>query len=306
MLVKSIIFIASSLLIFVIYCDFTQASRILFAAPHSTKSHHGMIVPLVIELARRGHHVTLINNYATNSLKQVENVTTIIIDELAIDMAQFPTFDDLIAPSLMRKLRLSYATIVTIKNNPIRTAQLTFSDTRVIDLINNHQFDLVIISEANPFVGYALAWHFEAPFILMSPNTLIPGRAESLGDDEHYSYYPVFSTDYSDKMTLPQRIHNFAIGKVFEWIHSIGRGSEIRSIAQQKALPNCPSLDEIVKNISLVFTYTHPTFTYPVALAPKIIEIGGLHCRPAKPLTAVILFIIVRMKINIQFILYIF
>ena len=292
MLVKSLIFSASPLLVVLLWvvigCDLAQCSRILFAAPHATKSHHGMIVPLVTELARRGHHVTLINNYAADSLKQVDNVTAIIIDELVIDMAQFPKFDDLITPSFTSKVRLSYTTFVTIKNNPIRTAQVTFDDPRVLDLINNHRFDLVIISEANPFVGYALAWHFKAPFILMSPNTLIPGRAESLGDDEHYSYYPVFGTHYSDKMTLSARIHNFIIGKVFEWVHSIGRGSEIRSIAQQKALPNCPPLDDIVKDISLVFTYSHPTFTYPVALAPKIIEIGGLHCRPAKPLPAVI------------------
>ena len=277
------------LLLMMVLLNVVQGSRILVVAPHGTKSHHGMLVPIVAELARRGHQLTFINNYIADALQNVENVTDLIIDEMKIDPTQFPRFDEIISPpSLINKMRLAYRTISVISKAPTRTAKLVFDDPRVRNLlIDNHQFDLLIISEANPFIGYAMAWHFKAPFILISPNTLIPGRAESLGDDEHYSYYPVFSTRFTDKMKLAERILNLITGKIFEWIHSVGPGPTVRSIVQKKGIPNCPPMHEIGKDVSLIFTYSHPTFTYSRTLPPKIVEIGGLHCRPAKPLKPV-------------------
>ena len=62
--------------------------------------------------------------------------------------------------------------------------------------------------------------------------------------------------------------------------------SSIRTTVQRLAFPDCPPLIEIEKNVSLVFTNTHPAFTYPRTLPPQVIEVGGIHCRPAKLLPA--------------------
>jgi glucuronosyltransferase len=265
-----------------------QQHRILVVAPHGTKSHHNMIVPLVKELAARGHQLTVISNYVANDLQKRENVRDIVMDQLAIDMSQYPNvFDMITTPGSFTKY-LNYIQVIVgamLKTAP-HTAQETFSDPRIKDLIDNDRFDLLMISEACPLIGYAMAWHFKTPFIMLSPNVLFPGRASSLGDGEQYSYAPFLFTRFSDRMTFTQRMINMIAANAFDWVHTRMHEPAIRSIIRQQVIPDCPPLYDIEKNISLVFTNTHPSFTYPRALPPQVIEVGGIHCRPAKPLPA--------------------
>ena len=283
---KQVLFLLLSFVTAVVESSTSSHHRILVVAPHGTKSHHNMMVPLVKELARRGHQLTVITNYVANDLQELENVRDIVMDQLAIDMSQYPNvFDMITTPGSFTKY-LNYIQVIVgamLKTAP-HTAQETFSDPRIKDLIQNEPFDLVMISEACPLIGYAMAWHFQSPFIMLSPNVLFPGRASSLGDSEQYSYAPFLFTRFSDRMTFSQRMINMIAANAFDWIHTRWHEPVIRSIIRQQVMPDCPPLYDIEKNISLVFTNTHPSFTYPRTLPPQVIEVGGIHCRPAKTL----------------------
>lgn len=45
-----------------------------------------------------------------------------------------------------------------------------------------------------------------------------------------------------------------------------------------------PSIDELRKNISLIFVNAHRAITYPRPSMPGLISIGGAHIKPPKPL----------------------
>ena len=267
-----------------------EGSRILVAAPFGTKSLQNIFVPLVKELARRGHHITVISNYAaTYDGDDISNIREIIIDQLALEMSAYPNiFEYLLSPWSLETIRktiemLSATSRITREVAP----HATFDDPRVRDLVANDKFDLVFISEASPVLGYQFAWHFKAPMIASSPNVLIPGRATQLGDDEHYSYVPFLMSSYSDRMTLYQRTINVLFSKLFVTFFTWNY-PEMWSKIEAKGLFNqLPSYEEIAKNVSLVFTNTHPSFSYPRALPPQVIEIGAMHCRPAKLLPKV-------------------
>lgn len=85
-------------------------------------------------------------------------------------------------------------------------------------------------------------------------------------------------------MTLYQRIINVFLTKTFLFFGYNIHLSGSRSIFKRLINPECPSLLELEKTISLVFINSHPSFNYPRTLPPQVIEIGGLHCRPPKPL----------------------
>ena len=265
-----------------------ESSRILIVVPHGTKSQQNMFVPLVKELAQRGHQLTVITNYVSNDLKNRDNVRDIVLEQLAFSM--WNVFDSITSTESYITKSIHYLQVTAsgmMKTAP-RTARETFSDPRIKELIDNDQFDLVMISEANPFVGYPLAWHFKAPIIMLSPNVLFPGRATSLGDGEHHSYAPFFFTRFSDRMTFIQRMTNMLAATAFDWVHTRMHEPAIRSLVQSQGIPDCPPLYDMEDDIALVFTNTHPSFTYPRALPPQVIELGGIHCRPAKPLPQVV------------------
>ena len=261
----------------------TDGSRILFTAPHGTKSHQNMYVPLTKELVRRGHHVTIITNYVNDELTKLDDVRQIWIEKLVLDLSMFPNAFEVMKDA-SAKLRMTYKLIEMTFFFPNFVAEATFEDPQVQQLMANEKFDLVIISEACGPTCYPFGWHFKVPFIIMSPNVLFPGRAENLGDDEHYSYVPFFMSPLTDKMSLSQRTFNYLMVKLFMFAGHDVHINAVHSVFKQRINPYCPSLIEIEKNVSLVFTNTHPSFSYPRTLPPQVIEVGGLHCRPAKPL----------------------
>merc|ERR1712137_57494 len=62
-----------------------DCGRIIVAQPFGPRSSQNVFIPLVAELAKRGHHVTLITNTASSQLKALANVREIILDELTVD-----------------------------------------------------------------------------------------------------------------------------------------------------------------------------------------------------------------------------
>lgn len=271
------------LLSVVVVISLVDGSRILIAAPYGTKSHQNVYIPLAQELVRRGHHITIISNYLNDEIATLENVRQVWIEKLVIDMSQFP---NLFAPKedLSTRLRKSYEIFKAMFNFQNMIAEATYEDPQVQQLMATETFDLVMFSESCGMTCYPFGWHFKVPAIAISPNVMYPGRAELLGDDEHYSYVPFLLTSFSDKMNLSQRTINFIVSKIFQYVSHDLPIRTVESMFKRLTNPACPPLLELEKNISLVLTNTHPSFSYPRVLPPQVIEVGGLHCRPANPL----------------------
>ena len=259
-------------------------SRILVVAAHGTKSHQNVYVPLTKELVGRGHHVTLITNYDIGEVAQHDNVEQILLEQLALDTSIFPNMFKLMTGTWMNKIEIGIEIVKMMFTFPAMVAETTYGDSRIQKLMATEKFDLVMFSEACGLTCYPFGWHFKAPTIAMSPNVLFPGRAALLGDDEHYSYVPFIMSSYTDQMTLTQRLGNYVISKLFNTLVHDWHIDSIHNIFKKMVDPECPPFIEIEKNFSLVFTNSHPSFSYPRTLPPQVIEVGGLHCRTARPL----------------------
>jgi len=144
-------------------------------------------------------------------------------------------------------------------------------------------FDMVMVSQFFSPTGYPLAWYFNATLAMYSPAGLFPGIAPVLGDSDHAAYLPNGIMDFSDRMSLPQRIINTVAIFFTEQLFLQWSKSSIYDIVK-KVLPDCPPLDDIEKETSLIFANTNPVFSYRRPMTPEMVEIGGIHCTPAKPL----------------------
>ena len=108
-----------------------------------------------------------------------------------------------------------------------------------------------------------------------------------MGDSEHPEYIPNKLSELTEKMTLLERIQNTLLLNIYMYMPKYGLVPGYDNIIRQH-LPDFPSVLDVEKNISLLFTNTHPSINYPRASPPGMIEIGALHCRPAKQLKPVI------------------
>ena len=276
-------FLIPLLVVFFVTISSIEGSRILIAAPFGTKSHQNVYVPLTTELVRRGHHVTVITNYASDELTKLDNVRQIWIEKLVYNTSHFPNlFETIKDPST--KHQMTFKSLNVFFTFPRMITEGTYEDPQVQQLMATDNFDLVMFTEGCSLSCYPFGWHFKSPMIVLSPNILFPGRAQSLGDDEHLSYIPFLFSSLTGKMTLSQRIVNVMLSKFYLFVaHNFHVGT-VESIVRRLVNPECPPLLDIEKNISLIFTNSHDSFNYPRTLPPQVIEVGGLHCRPANPL----------------------
>ena len=146
-------------------------------------------------------------------------------------------------------------------------------------LLEDRQFDVVIVEV---FVGdamFALGQYYNAPVIAVS--TTVPSKwtSDLLGLSHFSSHLPNILCGFSDKMNFWQRMYN----SLSYWFEDIATELYYRP-KQQKLLEkywpnkaNVPRLDQILRNISLVFVNSHVTYATPQPLAPNLIEIGGIH-----------------------------
>ena len=262
-----------------------EGSRILISSPYGTKSYHNMYVPLATELTRRGHHVTIITNYGSSELEKVDNVRQIVMDKLVIDMSPYPNaFEAMLSLKLM--LRSARLGLKSMFDQSLIVTKTLYEDERIKDLMANDHFDLVMVGITFNSGSYPLAWHFKAPLVMLTPNAVFPGVMEALGDDDQTSFLPFFLSSFSNKMNLLQRTINTIATRMYGYYIHQYHQTAIQSILRQGPVPDCPHPRELEKNISLVLTNTHPAINYARTMPPIIVEVGAMHCRPAKPLPA--------------------
>lgn len=87
----------------------------------------------------------------------------------------------------------------------------------------------------------------------------------------------------TDRMSLFQRVINTAVTHSLSLYQDHFIFPQIQP-AINKFFPGSPSLVELKANLSAAFANTHPAFNYPRAYPPGVVELGGIHCRPAKSL----------------------
>ncbi|XP_063221122.1 UDP-glycosyltransferase UGT5-like [Bacillus rossius redtenbacheri] len=260
-----------------------STARILGVFPFPGRSHVVIYSSLLRGLAARGHNVTVFSAYSLD--QPVANYTAV---KLALDLSAQADIRKNKGLFSFGEQNPFFTIVISHVLAPTFTEQ-TFQQSSIQDLIAtaNEKFDLVIIEDlyADAFAGFA--HKFDAPLIYMSPITGYPWTNDLIGNPSPDSYVPSIFSQYSDHMTFRERLFNTVIntfGRLFRQLYYIPRQN---SMMRQyfKGVPNLPHISEIItQRTALVFTYAMPGVSYPQPLLPNLIQIGGMHLKPVKPL----------------------
>ena len=82
-------------------------------------------------------------------------------------------------------------------------------------------------------------------------------------------------------MTLPQRLLNTVLTHGLNLYQNWFVFPRIQPRID-RFFPNSPPLSELKMNISAAFANTHPALSYPREMPPGAVELGAIHCRPAR------------------------
>lgn len=269
--------------------QFGKTSKILFLLPIASKSHHNVFEPLVLELAKRNHEIILLSPFKPANLPP--NVESVI----AAPLESMFGGSDTANPFELRKMG-KFATLVNVTDLFTNACNLIFSHERVQQLLRESTFDLVFFDVYMDGCIAGLLPHFKAPYIYITTVPAVNAITERIGTHLPPSFIPDKDLEYTDRMTFTERFGNLVMQRVLEVMSNIFETPNEETIYRKYLGKNYPSIAEINSKVNMIFMNSHFIMNYPRPLLPDIIEVGGMHCRPSRPLPNVIIFIIFWQK----------
>ncbi|XP_044733862.1 UDP-glycosyltransferase UGT5-like isoform X2 [Chrysoperla carnea] len=252
--------------------------KILGVFPHAGKSHFMVFVPILRELTRRGHEVTVISHFPeTHPLPNYTDISIVGAGEIGLN--NIPT-----SMIVNNKFRNILDHFFLGQKGAQNCEALNYPQVQNL-IRSNKTYDLIIHEHFNTDCFMALNYIFKAPNIGLSSCTMMPWLFDRFGIPNNPSYMPVNLLHYGDKMTFFERV----INTVAYFLHSYILADILMTKPADNAVKmylgeNIPSVAEIVKNTSLFLINTHYTLNRARPYPPNVIEISGVHLDTPKAL----------------------
>ncbi|XP_044733443.1 UDP-glycosyltransferase UGT5-like [Chrysoperla carnea] len=252
--------------------------KILGVFPHGGKSHFFVFAPILRELARRGHEVTVISHFPEkNPLPNYTDISIIGAGRIGFNNIPVSAFSDGIFKNIFRHIQLA-------ADGQRNCEALNYPQIQNL-VRSNKTFDLILQENFNSDCFMALNYIFQAPSIGLSSCTVMTWLHARFGIPVNPSYRPITNLPHGDKMTFYQRVSNTVYYFIHGYLIPVMFMTKQDDIAVRKYLgANIPSVADIAKNTSLFLINTHYTLNKAWAYPPNVIEISGVHLDKPKAL----------------------
>ena len=161
-------------------------------------------------------------------------------------------------------------------------------DIQSIKNSKNKLFDLAIVDGIVNDFSLPLVEYLNIPFILYDPGPGINWNLALKDVAMDYASIPPMFGDYTNPMTLIQRMTNLMLNEAFLIVR---RHYLLRSLDNviRNDFPNARSISEIEKKAELVFANVDPVTSWLRAYPPSFIPVRALHVRAAQSIPEVCL-----------------
>ncbi|XP_068217266.1 UDP-glycosyltransferase UGT5-like isoform X2 [Palaemon carinicauda] len=248
-----------------------RSYKVLVLLPVGSKSHRNVFMPLVEALADRGHKIDMLTSY---DIKH-KNLN---IREIPHGLPHYPKAQI----NMFDVAKRTSGIIGALKERVCKMARDMYQVPHVKELYRRRkEYDIIIIDHL--FHEFTYPFAHEMPFITVATPGMDSRQSAVLGNPLSPAYMPSF-------LFAPNCEH--VLGRLSNAIASIilpfyWRNWEVIPAVQKEIdihFPDLPPLLDIEKNQSLVLLNSHFSTGLTVPLLPSQVEVGGMHCRPAKPL----------------------
>ncbi|XP_026874625.2 UDP-glucuronosyltransferase 2C1-like [Electrophorus electricus] len=248
---------------------------------------------IIDELIIRGHSVTVVTHSATPSVKTTEslgyNVEVIQVPYTKQDMINimyrfrsYWTYDLPNENMIQASLKLKQMFDVTTEHKRILCQKL-FARGDLLEKWRKEQFD-VLLTDPMTMCGELLAQKLNLPFIISLIFTFGNAMERLCGQlPTPPSYVPVAGLGYTDHMSFLQRVKSVLFIFTQDFLFSFVAKSKWDSIYTD-IMGKPTTLCETIGKADIWLIKTYWDFDYPRPSLPNFKFVGGLHCKPAKPL----------------------
>ncbi|CAF4941921.1 unnamed protein product [Pieris macdunnoughi] len=257
-----------------------NTARILGVFPTPSVSHQVVFRPLMQELARRGHDVTVITTDPIFS----ENNSPKNFTEISVHDVSYKIWKNNFTHDVKFGKKGDMYTQVesfTVLNTMLASAQ--FRHQQVQDLIKKREkFDLLFI-EAWQTQAYYYSHIFKAPVILLSSYGMFGNEDIAVGAATHPFLFPKLVQQRTFNLTFWEKAQELYRHYWFRNLWSTMEKNDCHLWGQLLG-KKVPDFKEINNNIDMMFLNVHPMWISNQPLPPNIIPIWGIYKNQRKAL----------------------
>lgn len=259
--------------------DSVDGAKILSFSFMSSKSHKITYEPLLRELARRGHQVTVLSPISSKNETNFVNIPT-VDPELAFGNA--PNFFEM--KQYMNPLVTAvFNPFLMMRGLMTPVCKMGYS-LPIIYKVLEEKWDLVFFTPLFNECLYGLVHKLNTTTVLYTQTTVPTWIADNLGSPNPPSHVSSMLVGYEERMSLWQRTFNyfrtFYDWAIMNWFYFPAMEATYRDAFND---PRMPGIKEIERNASILLMNSQISFSSPRPYLPDMIEVGGLHLAPANP-----------------------
>ncbi|XP_025145765.2 UDP-glucuronosyltransferase 2B31 isoform X1 [Bubalus bubalis] len=253
---------------------------------------HWMNMKIILdELVMRGHEVTVLTSSASifidpskpSAIKFENFSVSLTKDDFEDALKNFVrNWTDLTNsfwtfPLLLQSLFEEYSDLT------LKICKELVSNKKLMTKLHESRFDVVLADTVGP-CGELLAEILKVPLVYsvrFTPGYSIERKSGKLPYSP--SYVPVILSELSDHMTFMERVKNMIYVLYFEFYFQMLNEKKWDQFYSE-VLGRPTTLLETMEKAEFWLFRSYWDFEYPCPLLPNVEFIGGLHCKPAKPL----------------------
>ncbi|CAH4032317.1 unnamed protein product [Pieris brassicae] len=259
----------NTVFIFLIGITFGNAARILGIFPTPAISHQGAFRPIIHELARRGHQVTVLTtDPAFPKDKPLPNLTEIDVHELSYaDKDEWLEKSENSKEGFFKELKNIFQRITVLVEMQIQVPE--FKE------LYKQKFDLLLVEfYVRPLLG--LSHVFKVPVIQISSFGGGPSAFSSFGAPSHPLLYHSMVSQKLYNLTLFEKAQELFKNYFVEYIVSQTEDFDYEMMRRNFG-DDVPHFEELQKNVQLLLLNEHPIWANNRPVPPNIIFVGGIH-----------------------------
>ncbi|XP_044082136.1 UDP-glucuronosyltransferase 2B31-like isoform X3 [Neovison vison] len=287
----------SVLLLLQLSCYFSSGSCGKVLVWPTEYSHWINIKTILDELVQRGHEVTvltssasiLVNPNESSAIKYEIFPASILKDDFKnffskmLDMWIYNLPRDTFWTyfSQMQEIFWKFSDAIQ------KLCEDVVLNRKLMTKLQESRFDVILADTVGP-CGELLAELLKIPLVYSL--RFSPGYAaekQSGGLPLPPSYVPIIFSELSDQMTFMERVKNMIYVLYFDfWFQALNWKSW--NLFYSQVLGRTTTLSELRGKAQIWLIRTYWDFEFPRPLLPNFEFVGGLHCKPAKPLPKVL------------------
>lgn len=252
--------------------------NVLGLFPHPGRSHQDVFNPLLVELAERGHNLTIISHFdPPKQLANWKQISMGVFTDLHREAYDLNSFE--VKFSGMDRYR-HFTESFILSDLAKKMCEVLTNLPQVHDIVNNgEKFDVILVELFNSECAYGITHFIDAPVIGLQSHLPMPWTLEYYGQPEFSAYMPCIFLSSGPHMGFRERVENELFSHLYRVVFKYLAFMPEREIVQRNLNRTVPPLNEIAQRTSALLSNTHFTLHGPKPLLPGIVEAGGMHIR---------------------------